>query len=116
MFLQSGWPFDKIHGYTFKRLIDFFFKLIIQSPFSEIYLGIKFDATYSHTFTLSKCCPIYFLFGCDGRIEFSGGADLLDCFLDGIVSTVWIVGIASGSKHFFFTSQSIAILIEYSIG
>lgn len=49
-------------------------------------------------------------------MEFSGGADLLDRFLDGIVSTVWIVGIASGSKHFFFTSQSIAILIEYPIG
>lgn len=54
--------------------------------------------------------------GCEGRIVFSGDADRLDRFLDGIVSTVWIVGTASGSKHFFFTSKPIAFLIEYSIG
>lgn len=64
----------------------------------------------------SKCCSNYF--GCERRIEFSGDADLelLDRFLDGIVSTVWVVGIASGSKHFFFTYKPIAFLIEYSIG
>lgn len=44
----------------------------------------------------------YFFFGCEGCIEFFGGVDLLDCFFDGIVFIVWIVGIVFGSKYFFF--------------
>lgn len=28
--------------------------------FSEIHRGNKFDATNSHTFTFSKCCPNFF--------------------------------------------------------
>lgn len=79
-------------------------------------MTVYMQITLIHSLCLNAA--LFFFFGCEGRMEFSGGADLLDRFLDGIVSTVWIVGIASGSKHFFFTSQSIhvAILIEYSIG
>lgn len=85
--------------------------------FSEIQLKNKFDATFSHTFSFVRFLnDALILLSCEGRIVTHGDPDLLDCFFDGIVSTMWIVSTASGSKHFFFTSKPIAFLIEYSIG